>query len=159
MSVDFEIVLTKQGLEKIEKELDHLRTVSRPNVADRIRDAKDFGEFAENAEYEDAKNEQAIVEGRIQELRHVVQNCHILEDDEIPTDIVGLGSIVKLTDLDNDDEWELTLVGYVESDPDNDRISDESPIGEAIFGHKVGDVVTVNIPDGVVRYRIDNIRK
>ena len=159
MSVDYEIVLTKRGLAKIEKELDHLRTVSRPNVADRIRDAKAFGEFAENAEYEDAKNEQAIVEGRIQELRHIVQNSQLLEEEDIPTDLVGLGSIVKVMDLDLNEEWELTLVGFVESDPDNDRISDESPIGQALFGHKVGDSVRVTVPDGIVNYRIDGIRK
>jgi transcription elongation factor GreA len=156
---EFRIVLTKPGYEKIEKELEHLRTVERPQVADRIRDAKQFGELAENAEYEDAKNEQAFVEGRIQELRRILQNAHILMDEEIPTDMVGLGSIVKVSDLDMDDEWEFRLVGFVESDPDQDKISDESPIGEALLGKQVGDEVTINVPDGQIRYRIESIRK
>lgn len=156
---DFRIVLTQAGYDKIDKELDHLRTTVRPNVADRIRDAKQFGELAENAEYDDAKNEQAFVEGRIQELRRILQNAHILTDEEIPTDTVGLGSIVKVKDLDMDDEWEFTLVGFVESDPDQDKISDESPIGESLFGKTAGDEVTVEIPDGQIRYRIESIRK
>jgi transcription elongation factor GreA len=159
MSSEYRIVLTKPGYEKIEKELDHLRTVERHQVADRIRDAKQFGELAENAEYDDAKNEQAFVEGRITELRRILQNAHLLADEEIPTDVVGIGSIVKVIDLDTDDEWEFTLVGFVESDPDQDKISDESPIGEALYGKKVGDEVTIDIPDGQIRYRIENIRK
>jgi transcription elongation factor GreA len=159
MSTEFRIILTAEGYARIEKELEHLRTVERHEVADRIRDAKAFGEFAENAEYDDAKNEQAFVEGRIQELRSIVQNAQILSDDEIPTDMVGLGSVVKVTDLDSEDEWEFRLVGFVESDPDNDRISDESPVGQALLGKKVGDEVTVAIPDGQIRYRIDSIRK
>jgi transcription elongation factor GreA len=156
---EYRIVLTRPGYEKKEKELEHLRTVDRHAVADRIRDAKQFGELAENAEYEDAKNEQAFVEGRIQELRRILQNAHILTDEEIPIDVVGLGSIVKVSNLDFDDEWEFTLVGFVETDPDQDKISDESPIGEALLGKKVGDEVTVDVPDGQVRYRVENIRK
>jgi transcription elongation factor GreA len=156
---EYRIVLTRPGYEKVEKELDHLRTVERHEVADRIRDAKQFGELAENDEYDDAKNAQAFVEGRIHELRSILQNAHILSDEEIPTDSVGLGSIVKVKDLDMNDEWEFTLVGFVESDPDQDKISDESPIGEALIGKVVGDEVTVNVPDGQIRYRIENIRK
>jgi transcription elongation factor GreA len=156
---EYRIVLTRPGYEKIEKELDHLRTVQRHEVADRIRDAKQFGELAENAEYDDAKNAQAFVEGRIHELRSILLNAHILADEEIPTDTVGLGSIVKVKDLDTDEEWEFTLVGFVESDPDQDKISDESPIGEALLGKTVGDEVTVSVPDGQIRYRIENIRK
>jgi transcription elongation factor GreA len=156
---EYRIILTQPGYDKIEKELDHLRTVERHQVADRIRDAKQFGELAENAEYEDAKNEQAFVEGRIQELRRILQNAHILTDEEIPTDTVGVGSIVKVRDLDMDDEWEFTLVGFVESDPDNDKISDESPIGESLLGKSVGDEVSVTVPDGQIRYRIESIRK
>jgi len=159
MSTDYRIVLTPQGHAKIDKELERLRTVERHVVADRIRDAKQFGEFSENAEYEDAKNEQALIEGRIQELRRIMQSAQILDEAEIPDDHVGIGSIVTVTDLDAKEQWTFTLVGSVESDPDNDRISDESPIGEGLFGRVVGDVVTVAIPDGHCRYRIDNIRK
>jgi transcription elongation factor GreA len=159
MSTDYRIVLTPEGYEKIDKELERLRTVERHAVADRIRDAKQFGEFTENAEYEEAKKEQAFIEGRIQELRHVLQNAQILQDDEVPTDHVGIGSLVTVTDVDTGDEWEFKLVGSFESDPDNDKISDESPIGEALYGKKVGDTVDVTIPDGQIQYRIDNIRK
>src|SRR5437016_4297326 len=117
MSTEYRIVLTPAGHAKIDKDLERLRTVERHQVADRIRDAKQFGEFAENAEYEDAKKEQAFVEGRIQELRHILQNAHILTDEEITTDAVGVGSIVTVTDLETGDDWEFTLVGSVESDP------------------------------------------
>jgi transcription elongation factor GreA len=159
MSTEYRIILTPEGYEKIDKELERLRTVERHKVADRIRDAKQFGEFTENAEYEEAKKEQAFIEGRIQELRHVLQNSQILQDDEIPTDSVGIGSMITVTETDTGDEWEFKMVGSFESDPDNDKISDESPIGEALFGKRVGDVVDVVIPDGQIQYRVDNIRK
>ena len=159
MSTDHRIVLTPSGYAKIEKELDRLRTVERREVADRIRDAKQFGEFSENAEYEEAKIEQAFLEGRIQDLRRVVMNAQVLRDEDIPVDEVGIGSIVKVMDLDMDEEWEFTLVGSAETDPDHDRISDESPIGEALFGKRVGDEVSVIVPDGTIRYRVENIRK
>ncbi|MEP6756292.1 MAG: transcription elongation factor GreA [Chthonomonadales bacterium] len=159
MSTDYELVLTPKGYAKIEKELERLRTVDRHNVADRIRDAKAFGEFAENAEYEDAKNEQAIVEGRIQELKRILQISQILRDEDIPTKTAGIGSIVEILDKDTKEQWEFTMVGFVESDPDHDMISDESPIGKSLFGRKVGDSVDVLVPDGKVRLKIVNIRK
>lgn len=159
MSTEYHIVLTPAGYEKIEKELEQLRTVSRAEVADRIRDAKQFGELTENAEYEDAKNAQALIEARIQDLRRTLQLARVLQEEEIPTDHVGLGSIVTVQDLETGDEWEFTLVGSAESDPDNDRISDESPIGEALLGKKVGDEVDVTVPDGQIRYRVEKIRK
>src|SRR5262249_17907315 len=121
MSLDTHVVLTAQGYEKIERELERLRTVDRREVADRIRDSKQFGEFAENAEYEDAKMEQAFVEGRIQDLRRILQIAQVLDISEIPTDQVGIGSIVKVLDIEADEDWEFTLVGSIESDPDNDR--------------------------------------
>lgn len=159
MSTDYELVLTPPGYAKIEKELEKLRTIDRHNVADRIRDAKAFGEFAENAEYEDAKNEQAIVEGRIQELKRILQISQILKDEDIPTETAGIGSILTILDLDNGDQWEFTMVGFVESDPDHDKISDESPIGKSLFGRKVGDSVEAIVPDGKVHYKLVNIRK
>lgn len=159
MSTEHRIVLTPGGYEKIEKELARLRTVERREVADRIRESKQFGEFSENAEYEDAKIEQAFVEGRIQDLRRILQLAQVLDDNEIPTDRVGLGSIVTVRDIETGDEWEFTLVGSVESDPDNDRISDESPVGEALLGKKIGDEVDIAVPDGHILYRIENIRK
>lgn len=156
---DVEIILTPQGREKLEQRLERLRHIQRHEVAELIRDSKQFGDLTENAEYEDAKNQQALVESQIAELRRILQIAQVLNYDDIPTDYVGLGSLVQLTGLDNDDEWELMLVSPVESDPDHDHISDESPIGEAIFGKRVGDTVKVDTPEATVRYRIDNIRK
>ncbi len=159
MSIENPVVLTRQGYEKIEKELDRLRTVDRRQVAERIRESKQFGEVTENAEYEDAKTEQAFVEGRIQNLYRILQIARILDPEEIPTDHVGIGSVVTVRDLGTDDDWELTLVSSVESDPDNDRISDESPVGQALLGHGIGDRVSVRIPDGIIEYEIVAIRK
>jgi transcription elongation factor GreA len=159
MSVDDSIALTRSGYEKIERELDRLRTVDRPSAADRIRESKQFGEVSENAEYENARNELSLIEGRVQELRAILQNSHVLQDDEIPTDHVGIGSIVKVMDLELDEEWEFTLVHPVEADPNNDRVSDESPVGRNLLGKKAGDEVDIAVPDGKIRYRIDSIRK
>lgn len=159
MSMDNLIVLTAEGYARIEKDLERLRTVDRRQVADRIRDSKQFGEFAENAEYEDAKMEQAFVEGRIQDLKRILQIAQILQEADIPTDVVGLGSIVTVREVGTKEDWEFRLVGSVESDPDSDRISDESPVGQSLLGKKVGDTVNVRIPDGHIKYKVLHIRK
>ena len=159
MSQDAELVLTPRGREKLETRLDRLQKVQRREVAERIRDSKQFGDLTENAEYEDAKTEQALVEGQISEIRRILQVAQELRDEDIPTEYVGIGSIVKMTNLDNDDEWELTLVSSVEADPDNDMISDESPIGEALVGKRPGEAARIHAPNGVLNYRVDNIRK
>ena len=159
MSQEAEIILTPSGHEKLEQRLDYLRNVQRKEVAERLRDSKQFGDLTENAEYEDAKQQQAIVEGQIADIRRVLQIAQVLEKDDIPTDYVGLGSVVTMTNTENDDEWELLIVGSVEADPDNELISDESPIGEALMNKRVGDVVTIQVPNGVVQYKIESIRK
>ena len=159
MSQDLEIVLTPGGRDKLEQRLDYLRNVSRREVAERIRDSKQFGDIAENPEYEDAKTEQALVESQILELRRVLQIAQVLDEAEIPPGHVGIGSIVKMTNPENDDAWEFTLVNSVEADPDNDLISNESPVGEALMGKRVGETVNICVPNGVVQYRIDSIRK
>jgi transcription elongation factor GreA len=159
MSQEAEIVLTPRGHDKLEQRLEYLRNVQRPTVAERLRDSKQFGDLTENAEYEDAKQEQALVESQILEIRRVLQVAQVLDSADIPVDHIGIGSVVRMTNLDNDDEWEFTLVGSVEADPDNDLISDESPIGEALVGKKVGDTVLIQVPNGALRYRIDRIRK
>ena len=159
MTQEAEIVLTPGGHAKMEERLDHLRNVRRREVAERLRDSKQFGDLTENAEYEDAKQEQALVESQIGELRRVLQVAQVLDKEDIPTEHVGIGSVVTMTNTDNDDEWELTLVGSVEADPDNELISDESPIGEALMDKRVGDVVTIQVPNGVVQYKIESIRK
>jgi transcription elongation factor GreA len=153
-----EIVLTAEGYRELMDELEKLRTTERRDVADRIRDAITYGELTENSEYEDAKNAQAFLEGRIEDLKHIMQIARPLEADEIPTEHVGLGSVVKVLD-GGDEDWEFTLVSPVEANPSRDKISDESPVGEALFGKRVGDKVTVNTPAGRTHFTIVEIRK
>ncbi len=153
-----EIVLTPTGFAELQSEYDRLRTVDRREIADRIRDAITYGELTENSEYEDAKNQQAFLEGRIEDLRHILQAARAMTDEEIPTDVVGLGSLVKVVDSSKE-EWEFQVVSPVEADPDRDKVSDESPIGESIFGKKVGDSVIVHAPAGNQAYKILSIRK
>jgi len=153
------LILTRTGFKRIEAELETLTTVRRHEVADHIRDAKAFGAIEENAEYEAAKTEQAFVEGRILELKNILNAARIIDDSKAPTDEVGIGSVVTVKDLETDEEWNYTIVGSVEADPDEDRISNESPIGEALMGHKVGDIVEIKIPAGVARYEIMAIRR
>ena len=158
MQTDSEIILTSEGLNKIARELDELRTIDRKRVADRIRDSMQFGELGENSEYEDAKTEQAFVEGRIEELKRILTQARVVESDEITTDRVGVGSIVRVRDLSLNDEWEFTIVGFIEADGE-DKISNESPVGEALMGRKVGDVVEARTPSGTFRYQVLGIRK
>jgi len=131
-----EIVLTVSGYQELADELAKLRTTERRDVADRIRDAITYGELTENSEYEDAKNAQAFLEGRIEDLKHIMQIARPLDPAEIPTDVVGLGSIVTIND--DDEDWEFTMVSPVEANPNRDKISDESPVGEALYGKKLG---------------------
>lgn len=153
------IVLTASGRRRIESELERLVTVDRHEVADRIREAKSFGDLAENAEYEAAKTAQAFVEGRILDLKRILSSARTLTDDEVPTDQVGLGSMLTVRDLDYGDEWTLTLVSAFEADPDKDRISDLSPVGKALIGHRVGESIQVKTPGGVTCYEIIHIGK
>ena len=159
MNVESEIILTPNGLKKIEQELEHLRGVRRKEVAERIRESKQFGEFSENSEYEDAKTEQAFVEGRILDLKQIILNAHVIEKKEIPTKVVGVGSKVTVRDMGTKDQWEYTIVGSVEADPSENRISNESPVGQALVDKKVGDVVEVEIPAGKAKYKIIKITK
>jgi len=152
-----EIVLTPVGYKELVDELESLRTTERRDVAERIRDAITYGELTENSEYEDAKNAQAFLEGRIEDLKHIMQLARPMEIDEIPTDQVGLGSIVTVRD--DIEDWEFTLVTPVEADPSREKISDESPVGEALVGKKVGEAVTVTTPAGKTRYEVVAIRK
>jgi transcription elongation factor GreA len=154
-----QLILTRTGLKRIEAELENLTTVRRHEVAEHIRDAKAFGTIEESAEYEAAKNEQAFVEGRILELKNILQAAQVIDDAMAPTDEVGVGSVVTVRDLEMDEEWDYTIVGSVEADPDEDRISNESPIGQSLMGRKAGDVVEIKIPAGVVRYEIKAIRR
>src|SRR5918997_5663573 len=133
-----DIVLTLSGRRRIESELERLVTVDRHEVADRIRDAKSYGDLTENAEYEAAKNAQAFIEGRILDLKRILANARTLTEDEVPTDTVGLGSMVTVHDLDYGDEWTLTLVSAFEADPDKDSIPTQSPVGPGLMGRRAG---------------------
>jgi transcription elongation factor GreA len=155
---DKEIVLTKEGLQRLEEELDDLKTVHRREVNERIRQAKEFGDISENAEYEDAKQEQAFVEGRILKLEGMIRNARIIEASDYAADEVHLGSSVKVKDLKTGALHEFTIVGSAESDPPNHRLSNESPVGRALIGRKKGDTVDVTTPRGVVQFKIDSIK-
>ncbi len=154
-----EVLLTNEGLRKLEQELEFLKTVKRREVAERIRQAIDFGDISENSEYEDAKNEQAFVEGRILTLQKKLRNARIIDDDEVTTEEVSLGCKVVLEEVDNREILEYTIVGSMEADPEQSKISNESPVGRALIGKKLGDIVEVQIPDGKIRYRILEIKK
>lgn len=154
-----DIVLTQGGRANIENELNRLVTVDRHEVADRIRDAKDYGDLNENSEYEAAKNAQAFVEGRILDLKSILSRARLLNEAEVPTDRVGIGSQVTVRDLDFGDEWTMTLVSPFEADPDKERISHQSPIGQALMQKGVGTKVQVKTPGGTSQYEIIQIAK
>lgn len=145
-------ILTEEGLRKLEEELEFLKTERRSQVAERIKQAIDFGDISENSEYEDAKNEQAFIEGKIADLEKKLRNVEIIKKGD--ADVVTVGSTVVLKDLEMDDVAEYTIVGSTEADPMEFRISNESPVGAAILGQRVGGVVEVHVPAGVLKYQI-----
>ncbi|MBX3118819.1 MAG: transcription elongation factor GreA [Fimbriimonadaceae bacterium] len=152
-----EVLLTPAGYDKIKKELDELKTVVRPNIADAIREAKSHGDLRENAAYHEAKLNQQRNDGRIADLEKVLQIAKIVERPEGAGDMAHLGSQVTLLDLEFGDELTITLVGNFEADPANDMISIASPLGEAILGKSEGDEVSYTAPAGEVRYRIKSV--
>ncbi|MDY0340991.1 MAG: transcription elongation factor GreA [Coriobacteriia bacterium] len=154
-----EVALTADGQAKLEQELHHLETVRRREVGERIREAKDFGDISENSEYDDAKNEQAWVEGRISEISQILANATIIESPARPTQVT-FGARVHLKDAETGDMFVYQLVGSAEADPTNDKISNESPVGQAIMGAKKGDVVSVTTPRGTqIKYEVASITK
>lgn len=156
---DKEVILTQDGLKKLEDELENLKSVKRREVAERIKIAIGYGDISENSEYEDAKNEQAFIEGRIITLEKMLRNARIINSDEIDTDAVSIGATVIVQDLEFGDTMEYTIVGSAESDPSQNKISNESPVGKAILGKQQGIVVDVNVPAGVIQYKILEIKK
>lgn len=154
-----EYVVTYAGLTKLEYELDQLKTVRRKDVAEKIKVARGYGDLSENSEYDEAKNEQGMVESRIAELEAMLKNIRVIDEDELTTEHVMVGSHVKVRDEDGDDD-EYDIVGYTEADPLIGKISDESPVGAALMGHGVGDVCEATLPSGaVVKYTIMEITK
>lgn len=152
-----EVILTVDGLKMLEEELEELKTIKRREVAERIKQAIGFGDISENSEYEDAKNEQAFIEGRILTLEKMLRNARIIDDESIATDVVSIGSTVLLKDLEYGDQFEYTIVGSVEADPGANKISNESPVGKAILGMTKGNVVEVSVPAGQLKYQIIDI--
>jgi len=156
---DKEIILTQDGLKKLEEELETLKSVKRREVAERIKVAIGYGDISENSEYEDAKNEQAFIEGRIITLEKMLRNARIINNDEVDIDTVSIGATVIVEDLEFKDQMEYTIVGTAEADPLQNKISNESPVGRAILGKEKGTVVDVNVPAGVIKYKILDIKK
>jgi transcription elongation factor GreA len=156
-----ETILTEEGLKKLEDELDYLRSEKRQQVAERLKVAISYGDISENSEYDDAKNEQAFVEGRILTLENMIRNAKVIKDTDANKNIVSLGNKVKIRDMETGDEDEYEVVGTTEADPmaDIPRISNESPVGKAILGKKVGAVCTVRTPSGELNYKIVSISK
>lgn len=154
-----EVLLTYEGLKKLEKELEYLKGEKRKEIAERIKQALAFGDISENSEYDEAKNEQAQNEIRIVQLENMLKNARIIDEDEVDTKVVNLGTKVKVVELDSEEEFVFQIVGSTEADPTQSRISNESPVGKALLGHKVGDTVDVEVPGGKIRYKIVDINK
>jgi len=153
-----EVILTAEGYEKLKQEIEYLSTQKRREVADRIRIAREFGDIAENSEYDDAKNEQAMLEHRIATLEERLRAARVIEANEITADVVSIGSHVRLKDVDANQTIEYHIVGSAEANPAEHRLSNESPVGKAIMGRKKGETVEVATPRGSLKYKILEIK-
>jgi transcription elongation factor GreA len=154
-----EVILTPEGYKKLKAEIEHLSTDKRREVAERIRVARQFGDIAENAEYDDAKNDQMLLEHRIARLEEQLRNARVIEKKEISSDVVSIGSTVRLRDVDAKQTVEYFIVGSAEANPSENKLSNESPVGKAIMGHKKGETVEVTTPRGArLKYKILEIK-
>ncbi|MGI6684314.1 MAG: transcription elongation factor GreA [Bacillota bacterium] len=156
---DKEVILTVEGLKKLEEELEQLKSVRRREVAARIKQAIEFGDISENSEYEDAKNEQAFIEGTIMALEKKLRNARVIDANDVDVATVSVGSTVRIKDMSSGEELEYTIVGSVEADPAKNKISNESPVGKALLGHIIDDVVEINVPVGTIKFKVLSIRK
>ena len=154
-----EVLLTPEGLKRLEDELEQLKSVKRREVAERIKLAISYGDISENSEYEDAKNEQAFIEGRIMTLEKMLRNARIIHEDEVDTNAVSIGSTVKLLDVEFNEEVVYTIVGSAEADPASNKISNESPVGRALLGKSAGSDVDVAVPAGTIQFKILDIKR
>ena len=153
------VIVSKEGFEKLEKELDYLRTTKRAEIAEKIKVALGFGDLSENSEYDEAKNAQAENEGKIAELENKIRYAKIIDESEIDTKTVQVGNIVKVHDEEYDEDVTYTIVGSTEVNLVENKISNESPIGKALLGRKKGEVVDVDAPDGIIKFKILAIKK
>ena len=154
-----EILLTQEGYDNLEKELDYLKTEERAAIAERIRVALGFGDLSENSEYDEAKNAQAANETKIADLENKIRHARIIDESEIDTKTVQIGNKVKIKDLEFDEDLEYTIVGSTEVDLANNKISNESPIGSALLGAKKNETVEANTPGGIVKFKVLAITK
>ncbi|MEA1939088.1 MAG: transcription elongation factor GreA [Candidatus Caldatribacteriota bacterium] len=152
------VMLTEEGLQKVEEELHNLKRVKRKEIAEKIRNAISFGEIAENAEYRAVKNEQAFIEGRIFALEKILENYELIDKNKNALDCVSLGSEVQVKDVKKRKEIKFIILDYVESEPDYGKISISSPIGKALLGKKKGDIVEIRVPAGNLKYKILDIK-
>jgi transcription elongation factor GreA len=153
-----EVILTPDGHKKLRDEIEHLSTVKRREVAERIKLAREFGDIAENSEYDDAKNEQAMLEHRIATLEERLKAARVIDKGDVTTDVVGVGTIVRLRDVDAKETIEYAIVGSAEANPAEHKLSNESPVGRAIIGRKKGETVEVSAPRGSLKYKIMDIK-
>ena len=153
-----EVILTADGYKKLQQEIDVLRNEKRREVAERIRIAREFGDIAENAEYDDAKNEQAMLEHKIAQLEERLLSARVITKKEISKDTVSVGSHVRLRDMQANKTFEYHIVGSAEANPAENKLSNESPVGKAIIGHKKGDVVEVSAPRGSLKFKVLEIK-
>ncbi|MGN0173033.1 MAG: transcription elongation factor GreA [Acutalibacteraceae bacterium] len=154
-----DIKITKEGLQKLKDELDYLKVEGRAEIAEKIKVARSFGDLSENAEYDEAKNDQAKLENRINEIEAIIKNHIIIEEQSPRSKTVNLGTTVVVLDIELDEEMEYKIVGTAEADPENGQISDESPIGMSLLGHKEGETVVAETPQGELEFKIVKIIK
>ena len=159
MEENKEILLTQEGYDNLEKELEHLKTEKRTEIAERIKTARGFGDLSENSEYDEAKGAQAENEQQIAELEIKIRNAKVIDSKEIDTKTVQIGNIVKVLDVEFDEKIEYTIVGSTEVDLASNKISNESPLGSALLGARKNEVVEVNAPAGIIKYKILAIKK
>lgn len=154
-----QMVLTSEGLQKLKEELDELKSVKRKEIAEKIKVALSFGDLSENSEYDEAKNEQGIIEARIAEIEKTLQNVKVLDESDLSTEHIGIGNRVVLKDLKKNKTMELHIVGSKEVDMKNGKISDESPVGKACLGKTKGEIIDVDAPAGILKFEILEISK
>ena len=159
MAEEKKVILTREGYQKLEQELNYYISVRRNEISEQIAIARGFGDLSENAEYDEAKNEQSRIEAKIVEMENTLRNCIVVENDEVNTDVVGVGNTVKVKNLTMKIDQVITIVGANETDPKNMKISSESPIGAALLGKKKGETVEVDVPAGLMKLKVVEISR
>lgn len=159
MNENKEVVLTEEGYKKLEEQLKYLKGPKKMEVADRIKTAREYGDLSENSEYEEAKNEQALLDSKIAEVENTLRLAKVVDDDDISTRCVGVGSAVKIHDYEFDEDVEYTIVGAAEADLASGKLSNTSPVGKALLGKKKNEIVEVETPAGISKYKVLSISR